>query len=123
MLVQVNTSGESTKFGAAPESTPALVQDIAALGSLRIRGLMTIGLFSSDGDATRRCFVRLRELRDEIAAEDIPGVELDHLSMGMSLDFEAAIEEGATIVRIGRSVFGPRPSMLQHYWNESAQQT
>jgi len=108
VLVQVNTSGEPSKFGVAPEGAPRLVEQMAALPCLRIQGLMTIGAFLPDPEAVRPCFTLLRKLRDEIALRDIAGVSMKYLSMGMTNDFEVAIEEGANLVRIGRAIFGER---------------
>jgi PLP dependent protein len=106
-LVEVNTSGEESKFGFPPQK---VVDEIAALGSvegLNVRGLMTVGKLGTAEEA-RACFRTLRTLRAEIAKRDYPGISMEHLSMGMTGDFEAAIEEGATMVRIGTAIFGPR---------------
>ncbi len=108
VLVEVNTSGEATKSGCQPEETLELVAQISELPHLRVQGLMTIGLFSRDEKAVRRCFVTLRNLAEQIRSQHIPGVSMDILSMGMSSDFEWAIEEGSTMVRIGTAIFGPR---------------
>ncbi len=108
ILIEVNTSGEDSKFGVAPENTIELVRQASTLEAIQILGLMTIGPFLEDGDDIRPCFVRLRELRDEIANLKLPNVIMKHLSMGMTNDFEIAIEEGATLVRIGTAIFGPR---------------
>ena len=83
---------------------------MAGLPGLRVMGLMTVGAFLPDPEDVRPCFRRLRALRDEIEERVIPGVSMTHLSMGMTNDFEVAIEEGATIVRIGRAIFGERPT-------------
>ena len=120
ILVQVNTSGEESKFGVAPEKAIDLCREIAALPGLHIKGLMTIGLFSSDMDKVRACFQKLRSLRDEINQLALPGVEMRELSMGMSGDLEVAIEEGATIIRVGTAVFGPRIYADSYYWNEQS---
>jgi hypothetical protein len=108
VLVQVNTSGESTKHGVAPEAAAPLARDIANLEHVRVRGLMTIGPLDGDQEQVRASFRLLRTLRDRIAALALPGVSLEHLSMGMSDDFEIAIAEGATLVRLGRAIFGER---------------
>lgn len=109
VLVQVNTSGEASKFGLEPAMVPDFVRALAACDRLRPRGLMTIALDSPDREAVRACFRRLRELRERLR-RDIPDSEsLHELSMGMSGDFELAIAEGATIVRIGTAIFGARP--------------
>lgn len=121
VLIQVNTSGENSKFGIEPEAAPQLVSAVAGLGSLKIKGLMTIGLFSADAEKVRACFRLLKTTRDQIAAEALPGVEMKELSMGMSGDLETAIEEGATIVRVGTAIFGKRRYPDSYYWNEQAQ--
>lgn len=106
VLVQVNTSGEASKFGAAPDAVRSLAATVASLRNLRLDGLMTIAAFLDDPEALRPMFARLRMLRDELTHE--LGTALPHLSMGMTGDFETAIEEGATIIRIGAALFGPR---------------
>ncbi|RYE43059.1 MAG: YggS family pyridoxal phosphate-dependent enzyme, partial [Sphingobacteriales bacterium] len=118
VLIQVNTSGEDSKFGVGPEHALKLVQDVAKLRSLKIKGLMTIGLFSTDIPLVRKCFVLLKQLQQEITAAEIPGVEMKELSMGMSGDLEVAIAEGATIVRVGTAIFGQRIYPDSYYWNE-----
>lgn len=108
VLVQVNTSGEATKFGLPPDEVPGFVRQLPAFSSLRVRGLMTLALFSDDPSRVRPCFVRLRELRDRLRQEAPDGIAMDELSMGMSGDFELAIAEGATTVRVGSALFGAR---------------
>ncbi len=109
VLVQVKTSSEPSKYGMAPDEVPAFLLRIAAdFPTLRVRGLMTLAVNSPDPADVRACFRALRELRDRLAQENIPGVSLDRLSMGMSGDFELAIEEGSTEVRIGTAIFGAR---------------
>lgn len=108
ILLQVNTSGEVSKFGCHPDELPQLCKDVAALPNLHIQGLMTIGIFSDDETAVRNCFILLRNLRDAIQQNPPAGVKMQHLSMGMTNDFEIAIEEGATLVRIGSGLFGSR---------------
>lgn len=108
VLVEVNTSGEETKFGLRPDETVEAIEEMADLRGLRILGLMTIGAFLPDPEDVRPCFRRLRELRNIIEERVIPGVSMEHLSMGMTNDYEVAIEEGATIVRVGRAIFGER---------------
>lgn len=108
VLIQVNTSGEASKHGCAPGQAPALVREIAAMGTMRVMGLMTIGLLGATPGEARPGLRRLREIRDRVRDEAIPGVSMDVLSMGMSGDLEVAIEEGSTLVRLGTAVFGPR---------------
>lgn len=109
ILVQVNTSGEVSKSGVPPEEAVDLAGKLSDLRSIRVRGLMTIGALGAEGDAARPYFVQLREVRDRVASARIPNVSMAHLSMGMSGDFEAAIEEGATLIRVGTAIFGHRP--------------
>jgi pyridoxal phosphate enzyme (YggS family) len=108
VYVEVNTSHEDSKFGIDPNAAPELAQQIAGLPNLRLRGLMTIGALTSDANRVRSCFRRLRELRDAIGDMSLPQVDLETLSMGMTDDFEIAIEEGSTMVRVGRAIFGER---------------
>ena len=109
VLVQVKTSTEPSKFGMAPEDVSAFLRRIAAeFPTLRVQGLMTLAVNSPDPEPVRACFRALRELRDSLLAEKIEGVSLERLSMGMSGDFELAIEEGSTEVRIGTAIFGAR---------------
>jgi len=105
--IQVNVSGEASKSGVAPDEAPDLAEAVAALPGLRLRGLMTLPAPSEGLEAQRVPFRQLRELLERI---DARGLGLDTLSMGMSDDLEAAVAEGATLVRIGTAVFGPRPS-------------
>lgn len=120
VLVQVNTSGEASKFGLAPDEVADFVRQLPAFASLRVRGLMTLALFSDDAAKVRPCFVRLRDLRDRLRQDAPDGVGMDELSMGMSGDFELAIEEGATIVRVGQAIFGARKVPDNAYWPGSA---
>ncbi len=108
VLVEVNTSGEESKYGLDPDETLTAVEEIADLGGVEVVGLMTIGAFLPDPEDVRPCFQRLRSVREQIEDRVIPGVRMEHLSMGMTNDFEVAIEEGATIVRVGRAIFGER---------------
>jgi hypothetical protein len=105
VCVQVNVSGEASKSGCAPEEAPALCRAIAALPRLRLRGLMAIPEATDDDAAQRAAFGRLRSIYNRLRAAGLP---LDTLSMGMSHDLEAAVSEGATIVRIGTAIFGER---------------
>lgn len=113
VYVQVNTSGEETKFGLAPEDALEFIAGLGDYPRLKLRGLMTLAIFSDERELVRACFQRLRGLRDE-ALKINPGA--GGLSMGMSGDFELAIEEGATVVRVGTSIFGRRPGSDSHYW-------
>lgn len=119
VLVQVNTSGEESKFGIAPEHVLDLVARVSRLGTLKIKGLMTIGILSGENGKVRQCFRLLKSLQQQIMDAAMPGVIMDTLSMGMSGDLETAIEEGATMVRVGTAVFGQRPTTDGYYWNES----
>lgn len=119
VLVQVNTSYEDSKFGVKPDQAVALVKKISTFDRIHIKGLMTIGLFSDDKDKVRACFKRLVAIQQDINSLQIPGVVMDELSMGMSGDLEIAIEEGATIIRVGTAIFGERQYPDSYYWNES----
>lgn len=116
VFVQVNTSGEASKYGVAPENALAFMQALPAFSALRVRGLMTLAVFSSEAERVRQCFVLLRKLRDQLQQSTHPCIGLQELSMGMSGDFEIAIEEGATVVRVGQAIFGARPVPDSHYW-------
>ncbi|HKT40909.1 MAG TPA: YggS family pyridoxal phosphate-dependent enzyme [Rhodanobacteraceae bacterium] len=116
VLVQVNTSNEESKFGLPPDEVAAFVKKLPAYSSLRVRGLMTLALFSDDAAKVRPCFVRLRELRDRLRQSTPDGVAMGELSMGMSGDYELAIEEGSTIVRVGQAIFGARKTPDSAYW-------
>jgi pyridoxal phosphate enzyme (YggS family) len=110
LLLEINVGGEAAKSGVAPDS-PALDELLIAaprLDSLQFRGLMTVPPFTDDPQDARPYFRKLRELRDNIAARKHPGVNMDVISMGMSHDFEVAIEEGSTCVRVGTAIFGER---------------
>jgi PLP dependent protein len=108
ILIEVNVGGEETKSGVPLAAAVDLVRRAAALENLAIRGLMTMPPWFDDPEEARPYFRTLRELRDRIAAEAIPGVGMGELSMGMTGDYAVAVEEGATIVRIGRGIFGER---------------
>lgn len=110
VLIQVNTTGEESKFGIEPDEAVEFAREIARRDALRVRGLMTIGLFSEDPEVTRPSLSALRETADRVRDAAIEGVEMRELSMGMSGDLEVAIAEGATIVRVGSAVFGDRPA-------------
>ncbi|MBU4120874.1 MAG: YggS family pyridoxal phosphate-dependent enzyme [Proteobacteria bacterium] len=110
VLIEVNVAGEETKSGIPLASARDLVRAVAPLENLSIQGLMTMPPWFDDPEEARPFFRALRELRDRITAEAIDRVEMRELSMGMTGDYAVAIEEGATIVRIGRGVFGERPA-------------
>jgi pyridoxal phosphate enzyme (YggS family) len=107
VFVQVNSSGEPQKYGLRPEQVEAFAHDVARLGTLRVRGLMTLAVLSDDRAAVESCFARMRSLQRDLQAAGAPG-SFDELSMGMSGDFELAIEYGATTVRVGEAIFGRR---------------
>ncbi len=106
VLVQVNCSGESSKFGCAPAACKHLVDQINTMVHVRVRGLMTMAAPTADADGSRHCFSRLRDLYEEILAQGYGEKHFDLLSMGMSGDFEVAIECGSNLVRIGSAIFG-----------------
>ncbi|MGE4429054.1 MAG: YggS family pyridoxal phosphate-dependent enzyme [Solirubrobacteraceae bacterium] len=120
VLVQVNTSDEASKFGLRPSDLEAFLEQLPRYPALRVRGLMTLAVFSADRERVRACFIRLRELRDRARTRAPNGVSLDELSMGMSGDYPVAIEEGATIVRVGQALFGSRALTDEHYWPGAA---
>ena len=108
ILVQVNISAEDTKSGISADEAPGLISEISRLENLSIRGLMTMPPYFYQPEKVKPFFADLRELRDQIKAQALPNVSLEELSMGMTGDFEVAIEEGATLVRIGTAIFGER---------------
>ena len=108
ILIQVNTSGEKTKFGTAPEEAQHLIKDMSLYENIKVKGLMAIAPETSDVEKIRTCFKRLKELLDKINSLNLKAYSLQFLSMGMTNDFEIAIEEGANIVRIGRAIFGEK---------------
>ncbi|MGD9599055.1 MAG: YggS family pyridoxal phosphate-dependent enzyme [Steroidobacteraceae bacterium] len=116
VFVQVNTSGEAGKYGLHPDEVASFLQELPAFSALRVRGLMTLALWSADTARVRACFVRLRTLRDRLRDHAPAGCPLDELSMGMSGDFEIAVEEGATVVRVGQAIFGARGTPDSAYW-------
>lgn len=116
VLVQVNTSGEDSKYGLTPDAVSDFLQQLPAYTALRVKGLMTLAVFSADTAQVRACFAHLRCLRDQLRQEAPAAIGLDELSMGMSADFETAIAEGATVVRVGQAIFGTRPLPDSHYW-------
>jgi pyridoxal phosphate enzyme (YggS family) len=119
VLIQVNTSNEKSKFGASPDRVIELVKQVAQFETLKIKGLMTIGLFSAETEKVRACFKLLKNIQQQIIALNIPSVIMEELSMGMSGDLEIAIEEQATIIRVGTAIFGARVYPDSYYWNEN----
>ncbi len=108
ILLEVNVSGEESKFGFQPGEALEAAGEISTFPGVELQGLMTMPPLSEDPETSRPYFVRLRELADEIRALNLPGLTMKHLSMGMTQDYEVAVEEGATLVRIGTAIFGPR---------------
>jgi hypothetical protein len=109
VLLEVNLGDEASKSGVREEEIPALAEHVSRLATLEVRGLMTIPPFLEDPEHVRPYFRRLRELARRVEQAGLPGVSMQELSMGMSHDFEVAIEEGATMIRVGTAIFGPRP--------------
>ena len=116
VFVQVNTSGEESKFGLQPADVGDFVRELPNYQSLRVRGLMTLAVFSTDTERVRGCFRVLRQVQQQLRDEAAEGISFDELSMGMSGDFEVAIEEGATVVRVGQAIFGARAEPDSYYW-------
>ncbi len=108
VLIEVNAAGEESKFGVAPEETEDLVRAMAALPGIRVSGLMTIAPYTEDPETNRPYFRHLRNLSVDIKSKSIDNVNMSVLSMGMTGDFEVAIEEGATHIRVGTGIFGER---------------
>jgi len=113
VLIEVNTTGEASKFGKKPEETLDFVRQLAGLSNIQIAGLMTIGPFLPDPEGSRPMFKTLKSLNEQLASLHQGNVNPVHLSMGMSGDFEVAIEEGATMVRIGTALFGRRQKLQE----------
>ena len=109
VLIQVSLGGEETKGGVLPEDALTLVREVAAMKHLSVRGLMTMPPWFDDPEEARPFFRALREMGERVRELVIPGVSMEELSMGMTQDYEVAVEEGATIVRVGRALFGERP--------------
>jgi len=110
VLIQVHLGDEESKFGVEEHELARLVEGVAALAHLELRGLMVLPPYFADPEQVRPFFRRLRHLAQKIAEREIPGVTMRELSMGMSHDFEVAIEEGATMIRLGTALFGARPA-------------
>lgn len=122
IMLQVNTSYEESKFGVDPESALTFAKEVSRYDTLRVTGLMTIGLFSAAQEKVRRCFQLLKNIQLTLSELALPNCDLQHLSMGMSTDLETAIEEGATMVRVGTAIFGSRIYPDSYYWNEQSLQ-
>lgn len=116
VFIQVNTSGEASKYGLPPEEALAFARQLTGYETLRVRGLMTLAIRSTDATRVRACFGRLRAVQEQLRQDAPAGLCFDDLSMGMSGDFEAAIEEGATVVRVGQAIFGQRATPDALYW-------
>ena len=108
ILIEINVSGEKTKNGITTSETIELIKNVSMLESVSVKGLMTMAPYSTNPENSRPYFSELRNLRNKIISEGITNIQMEELSMGMTDDFEIAIEEGATIVRIGRAIFGQR---------------
>ncbi|MBQ1492509.1 MAG: YggS family pyridoxal phosphate-dependent enzyme [Blautia sp.] len=108
VLIEVNVAGEDSKFGVAPHETIPLVQEMALLEGIEVKGLMTIAPFVEDPEENRDVFRTLKKLSSDISQEHLGNVSMDVLSMGMTNDYEVAIQEGATMVRVGTGIFGER---------------
>lgn len=118
ILLQVNTSYEESKFGIDPSEVVEFAKAVSQYDTLKVKGLMTIGLFSSDLGKVRVCFRLLKNISTKLQELQLPNFDLKELSMGMSNDLEVAIEEGATIVKVGTAIFGDRMYPDSYYWNE-----
>ena len=116
VLVQVNTSGEDSKFGLPPTEVAAVIKELAVFERLRVRGFMTLAVNRPDEDRVRVCFKTFRGPREELQHTTPAGVELAEPSMSMSGDFEWAVEEGVTVVRVGQAIFGARALPDSDYW-------
>lgn len=108
ILIEVNVAGEESKFGVSPEDTPGLIEEISRLPAIQVRGLMTIAPFVEKAEDNRIIFNALLKLYVDISRKNIDNVHMDFLSMGMTGDYEVAVEEGATFVRVGTGIFGER---------------
>ena len=116
VFIQVNTSNETSKFGLRPDELRLFLKKLTPFSALRLRGLMTLALHSTEVQQVRHCFSLLHQLRDQLRQDAPAGMELTELSMGMSGDFEIAIEEGATVVRIGQAIYGARCLPDSYFW-------
>ncbi|MFH1347643.1 MAG: YggS family pyridoxal phosphate-dependent enzyme [Candidatus Margulisiibacteriota bacterium] len=112
VLVEVNTSGEETKYGIPADSTIDFLKKLSKFGNIKVQGLMTIAPLIDDPEKVRPYFKKLKDLSENIKKLNLPNIEMKYLSMGMTDDFSVAIQEGSNMVRIGRAIFGPRPPKL-----------
>ncbi len=108
VLIEVNIAGEESKFGLKPEETEDFIRQISGFSNIRVEGLMTIAPFVENAEENRKFFIKLRNLYVDIKSKNIDNVNMNHLSMGMTGDYEIAIQEGATMVRVGTGIFGER---------------
>ncbi len=108
ILIEINIAGEESKYGIKPAELPDMLQQIAPLPNIQVKGLMTMEPYSENPEDARSYFKRMKRLFDEARAHDIPNVEMEILSMGMSNSYQVAIEEGSNMVRLGTKLFGPR---------------
>lgn len=116
VLIQINSSREASKYGLEPSASPAFLAALPAFCSLRVRGLMTLAVFSADMGRVRASFRLMRLLQERLRQCALPGQSFDALSMGMSGDYEITVDEGATVVRVGQALLGPRALPDSHYW-------
>lgn len=116
VFVQINSSAEDSKFGLSPDEALSFVKQLPHYSSLQIKGLMTLAVFSTDKLRVRDCFIKMQALQNRLQQDAPDGLSFDQLSMGMSGDYELAIEHGATVVRVGQAIFGKRPLPDSHYW-------
>lgn len=120
IMLQVNTSYEESKFGISPEAVISFAKAVAHYDTLKVKGLMTIGLFSAEKEKVQKCFQLLKSIQIKLMALALPNFDVQQLSMGMSNDLETAIEEGSTMIRVGTAIFGSRVYPDSYYWNENA---
>jgi len=107
-LIEVNVAGEESKFGLSPQDVESFLPEIAKFANLRVKGLMTIAPYTEDPEENRNIFIKLKKLLIDMNAKNYDNIDMSELSMGMTGDFEVAIEEGATFVRVGTGIFGSR---------------
>lgn len=120
VFVQVNSSGEASKYGLTPDTVPEFVRQLPAFSALRVRGLMTLAVQSDEAARVRACFGVMRQVRERLRQDAPDGVDIRELSMGMSGDYALAVEEGSTVVRVGQAIFGTRTTPDSDYWPPTA---